>query len=151
MTDDEYGTPGRPRLNLHVRFWTNVLPPDENGCWIWTGYTSKGYGRIRLPGRGPHVFVHRWVYELMVGPIPAGLTLDHVWARGCRSKACVNPEHLEPVTTAENSARKVRKSECPSGHPFVGDNIKINKRGAWVCRTCANAASREWGRRRRAA
>jgi hypothetical protein len=65
-------------------------------CWIWAkGFYSDGYGQRR------HQRAHRWMYEQIVGPIPEGLTLDHL----CRVKACVNPDHLEPVTSAENVRR----------------------------------------------
>ena len=73
-------------------------------CWIWTGAcNSVGYGHMRWNGR--HVFVHRLAYELSVGPIPQGLEIDHVAERGCVSRACCNPAHLEPVTHAENVRR----------------------------------------------
>lgn len=92
----------------------NVLTPverlmakvqrSEGGCWLWTGsITRAGYGRIR--GADAHdgrtVLAHRLAYELLVGPIPQGLHLDHL----CRVRRCVNPEHLEPVTLAENNRR----------------------------------------------
>lgn len=69
---------------------------DENGCWIWKGYVAKhGYG---YQGRVP---AHRAVYIEHRGVIPPGLDLDHL----CRVRACVNPDHLEPVTRAENLRR----------------------------------------------
>lgn len=70
---------------------------DENGCWIFRGYinTRNGYGYI---GRKP---AHRVYYEKHVGAIPAGLEIDHK----CRNRACVNPDHLEPVTHSENALR----------------------------------------------
>jgi hypothetical protein len=76
--------------------------PDLNGCWIWSGGLKlNGYGYLRVGKKG-HL-AHRWVYEELVGPIPNGLTIDHL----CRVKACVNPDHLEPVTNAENIRRAV--------------------------------------------
>jgi hypothetical protein len=69
-------------------------------CWLWTGAVgSSGHGRIRPHGR--LLQAHRWVYELLVGPIPEGLDLDHL----CRIRRCVNPDHLEPVTRQLNLAR----------------------------------------------
>lgn len=84
------------------RFWPKV-ERVEDGCWLWTAsLTGDGYGRISLGGKfGPMGLAHRVAYELLVGPIPEGLELDHL----CRVRRCVNPEHLEPVTHAENVRR----------------------------------------------
>jgi hypothetical protein len=98
-----------------------------SGCWQWTGPinvkgSGAGYGQTRYMGL--RYLVHRLVYELVVGPIRVGLTLDHL----CRNRSCVNPEHLEQVSLAENRAR-ARKTDpsgarcCPSGHAYAGDNI----------------------------
>lgn len=85
--------------------WYDV--DESSGCWIWNrAKISTGYGALRRKGRT--MLAHRWVYERLVGPIPEGLTLDHVKARGCISTACVNPAHLEPVTQAENNRRSSR-------------------------------------------
>lgn len=71
-----------------------------NGCWVWTGRLNRnGYGRVWWQGREP--VVHRVVWELLIGPIPKGLVLDHL----CRNRACCNPGHLEPVTQRENVVR----------------------------------------------
>lgn len=84
-----------------ARFWSKV-DKRPGGCWLWTGTMLRsGYGQFRL-GLG-HVRAHRFAYELLVGPIPEGLTLDHL----CRVTACVNPLHLEPVTLSENVKRAV--------------------------------------------
>ncbi len=94
---------------------------DENGCWIWQRHTvPSGYGRIKRDGRVQ--LAHRVFYAERYGPIPRGLQLDHL----CRVRACVNPEHLEPVTCAENvrrglstrltegEVREIRRSSAPS-------------------------------------
>jgi hypothetical protein len=87
------------------RFWAQVDKDSHpNGCWVWTGLlTEDGYGR-HTTADGRDVRAHRWAYEQIVGPIPAGLTLDHDDQR-CRNRACVRPDHLEPVTRAENTRR----------------------------------------------
>lgn len=88
----------KPRPTLEERFWAKVEKTD--GCWLWQGYkTVMGYGRINVDGHA--VGAHRVAYEMLVGPIPVALTLDHL----CRNPGCVRPDHLEPVTLAENSLR----------------------------------------------
>lgn len=75
---------------------------DESGCQIWQGAPGlNGYGRLSIDGR--LTLAHRASYEAFVGPIPSGLTIDHL----CRVRMCINPEHLEPVTRAENTRREL--------------------------------------------
>ena len=81
------------------RFWAKVKKTD--GCWLWTGWKNdRGYGNFEVDSTRT-VKAHRFAYEVLVGPIPDGLTLDHL----CRNPSCVNPEHLEPVTLRENIMR----------------------------------------------
>lgn len=110
---------------------------DEAGCMVWQGaHFPKGYGSIRVQGvtRG----AHRVAYELAVGPIPEGLTLDHL----CRIRDCINPAHLEPVTNRENTLRgegfsavNARKAACPRGHPYDDENTWGYRDGRY-CRAC---------------
>jgi len=115
---------------------------DASGdCWEWTGVvTDNGYGRVWYKGnmRG----AHRAVWELLVGPIPKDLTIDHL----CRNRSCVNPDHLEPVTILENRQRSplFLKPACRNGHPFTTVNT-YNHPGGWrACRTCLTAAQRRY-------
>jgi HNH endonuclease len=109
-----------------------------DGCWLWTGTTSHGgYGSFRMDGRQQGA--HRVAYVLFRGPIPDGLTIDHL----CRVPGCVNPDHLEAVTMRENTLRGVskvaqqaRKTHCLRGHPLSGDNLWV-RGGKRFCRTCA--------------
>jgi|SRR5687767_5564199 len=125
--------------SLEERAWTKIRK-DPSGCWIWTATLNPdGYGRIRVGKRT--VFAHRAMYELQVGPIPAGLQLDHL----CRVRECVNPEHLEPVTNRENSRRASSLvTHCPSHHAYSPENTRYTKTGARYCLTCKRLKAREW-------
>lgn len=81
------------------RFWRFVDKSSPDGCWLWTGATTLGYGRFGLGGKS--IRAHRVAWELTRGPIPAGMTLDHL----CHTTTCVRPDHLEPVSQSENSRR----------------------------------------------
>ena len=96
-----YGRTEYAARPLVERFATNYIP-DEQGCWIWQHKPGKnGYGLISVNNKGQ--YAHRISYELHVGAIPEGLTIDHL----CRVRLCVNPLHLEPVTRAENTRREL--------------------------------------------
>jgi len=75
------------------------LKRSPDGCWLWQGASAHGYGVVRVAGSLKKL--HRLSYELMVGDIPTGYDIDHL----CRVRNCINPEHLEPVTRAENTRR----------------------------------------------
>lgn len=122
-----------------------------NGCWEWTGGTNnRGYGIITL--RGARLYVHRASYLLHIGPIPELLELDHLChsrdetcpgGDGCPHRRCVNPDHLEPVSGAENTRRgAARITHCPQGHPYDQTNTRIRSRGSRECSTCAREKAR---------
>lgn len=143
---------GRPPKDPRERILAKVSI-DENGCWIWTGASGPpGYGMIAMPqGGGRRTatrLVHRVSYEVFIGPIPEGLTIDHVYARGCRSRLCVNPAHLEAVTLAENSRRRpnIQSGLCPKGHPYDA----TDKFGSRLCRRCIRASTSRWRQRNKA-
>ncbi len=123
--------------------WARATPEPNSGCWLWTDYLGKGYGRFGSPPAGhTSVLAHRVFYEILVGPIPEGMTLDHK----CRVRCCVNPGHMEPVTMKVNVARGIgptaingRKTECPRGHELSGNNLIVNNRGSRECRECTRA------------
>lgn len=123
---------------------------QPGGCWVWKGFiTPQGYGACGYRGRR-HTLAHRAVYQELVGPIPDGLTLDHLChtkdqacpgGNSCPHRRCVNPGHLEPVTFAENASRSVyaRRTHCPWGHPYAGDNLRYTKNGGRFCVTCSRS------------
>lgn len=140
-----------PRLESRVR----VDP--VTGCWRWLGTINQdGYAHVYALGRTRRA--HILFYELFVGPVPEGLDLDHVAARGCLYRDCVNPEHLEPVTRRENNRRgklgrgenaNAAKTACVHGHHFTEANTYMHTGGKRGCRTCRNAAQRRYGQGRR--
>ena len=126
----------RPITSLRDRFFSHV---DMTGdCWQWTGsLATGGYGTIvaEAPSRGKLLRAHRVAYELMVGPIPEGLDLDHL----CRNRGCVRPSHLEPVTRRENLSRGLGgalKTHCAQGHEYTEENTYRRPGGTRDCRTC---------------
>ncbi|MES2211457.1 MAG: HNH endonuclease signature motif containing protein [Chloroflexota bacterium] len=121
------------------RLWSYVR--KTRSCWLWTGtVTWRGYGQLYIYGRFQQA--HRAVYEEVRGPIPDGLHLDHL----CRNRACVRPDHLEPVTAGENLRRGFgasgingRKTHCINGHEFTTENTVVYPSGTRRCKACARA------------
>ncbi len=113
-------------------------------CFPWPGLPSFGYGRLKIDGR--NVQAHKAVYERVVGPVPDGMVLDHL----CRNRVCVNPEHLEPVTSGVNILRGIsfaaensRKTHCVRGHKLDAENTRIRPGGERECIPCCRQRSRE--------
>jgi len=125
------------------RLWPMVVFGPRWDCWQWVGTkTQNGYGLFAVKADAPVRIVgaHRAVYELLIGPIPENLTIDHL----CRNRACVNPWHMEVVTSRENTLRgnapaaiNARKTHCKRGHPLSGGNLYARKDRRRECRACA--------------
>lgn len=143
--------PPKP-IPFEERFWPKVEKTET--CWIWTARkTHDGYGVIGSGGRsGRTIYAHRYTYETLVGPIPAGMQIDHlchtndpdcIKGDACPHRACVNPAHLEPVSGRENANRgsKAQQTHCKRGHEFTPGNT-MRVRGRRRCRTCRNMLRR---------
>jgi len=138
---ERMGLPMLPHCTPEERFWAKVdkhgpIPedrPDLGPCWLWLGgLNGAGYGSFE------GTVSHRWAYEHFVGPIPPGLTIDHL----CDNKPCANPAHMKPATYFENSSRAVawlrehaEATHCPHGHPYDLINTQF-RRGRRYCREC---------------
>lgn len=137
----------RPILERYV-------PVPESGCWLWDKCENGlGYGLVTVNGK--QWVAHRYFYTQLRGPIPDGLTLDHL----CRVRCCVNPDHLEPVTMRVNCLRGISfaavnaaKTICINGHDWNTGGYYLAKRKLGyerVCKACRNDIQRRYRRKRR--
>lgn len=140
----------KDRMRFDDRLRTFANSPDD--CWNWPELSnSRGYVPSACSENGVvrRFLAHREAYRRLVGPIPEGLQLDHL----CRNRRCINPRHLEPVTSRENvlrslapSALNAKKTHCKHGHAFTSKNTFVyptrwgTGRG---CRQCRNRVNRE--------
>lgn len=131
---------------MTAEFWLSKMgdwyvPEPNTGCWLWMRtLTGAGYGGQSLFGKKR--LAHRISYELLRGPIPAGLQIDHL----CRCRSCVNPDHMETITRRENILRgmsplaiNARKTHCRHGHEFTAENTYVcDNRGSLgrMCKRC---------------
>lgn len=149
--------------NILKRLFRRVEATSPDSCWLWRGpVNGGGYGDIRIGGRTHRT--HIIAYTVLVGPVPAGLQLDHTChnldlscSGGlCVHRRCCNPSHLEPVThqvnaqRGRNGAYLAARTECIHGHPYTPENTIIDKRGYRHCRECKRIESRASSRRKRA-
>jgi hypothetical protein len=113
-------------------------------CWLWIGNLGvTGYGYMSY--QNVTYRAHRLAYMSANGPIPEGLVLDHL----CRTRNCVNPDHLEPVTQLVNvmrgesfGATMARRTHCVHGHEFNPKNTRVDRIGRRHCRPCEAARMR---------
>ena len=146
------------------RFWAMVNRVDDESCWPWIGGVSRGYGHFTLDSAGNGISAHRYSWILANGPVPEGMTLDHIChdpaicegGTSCPHRACVNPAHLVVTTRAENTSRQrhrnAGKTHCIHGHEYTPENTGLHpdQRGRF-CLTCARARKRAAYHARRAA
>lgn len=139
-------TPRPPAEN----FYRHVTIDDAAVCWPWRGaLNSDGYGVF-----GHKHGAHKFSYEMNVGPVPKGMHLDHVKARGCTMRHCVNPSHMEPVPCQVNllrgdtqAAKNAAKTHCPKGHPYA-DHLTTGRYPQRQCLPCAVESNRKSRARR---
>lgn len=139
---------------------------DDEGCLLWPRWDNRGYGQTSR-GRGKSVWIHRLIWELTIGPIPPGMTIDHEChnlalregrcAPGfCKHRRCYEISHLRlrslrdnqmngGVDVASAPAFQRSKTHCPRGHPYEGDNLYIrpSQPNHRICLTCLRQRSRE--------
>jgi hypothetical protein len=144
---------GSTDLQPHIKdlkdlFWAKVnkdggIPParqDLGSCWVWTGFLDRdGYGLFANKRTGTNR-AHRWSYVAAMGDIAPDLVIDHL----CRNRACVRPDHLEPVTNKVNAERGIiaQKTHCIRGHEFTARNTYIKPNGTRCCRDCRNTRNK---------
>jgi hypothetical protein len=129
------------------------------GCWEWTGFIlPNGYAEVSFRSRG--VRVHRLMYTISRGPIPAGMDVLH----SCDNPICFNPTHLSVGVDKQNSSESIargrrntarkplggwfpkpeNRTHCIRGHELVGGNLYMTPNGRRQCRACRGAAARRW-------
>lgn len=135
------------RVPTEVRFWRSVdRSAGDIACWPWLAYRdAHGYGwfGVKQSGVRRGGGAHRFAYEFMKGPIPEGMTLDHL----CRNSSCVNPAHLQPVPMSTNLKRRhfysqIARDACKHGHPATTENTGVRTNGSIYCRVCQRDAAR---------
>jgi len=111
--------------------------PDLGPCWLWKGapHNAKGYGRFDINRQ--RYLAHRYAYQLWRGDLVDGMEIDHL----CRNTRCVNPHHLEQVTSEEHARRTDQgayqrdKTHCPAGHAYTQENTRL-RGSSRHCRAC---------------
>jgi len=139
------------------RFMQKFKVNPKTGCWIWTGtYDDKGYSQLflkqeKITRKATKISGHRFSYLTLKGKIPPGMQIDHI----CRTRGCVNPEHLRLVTPRENvllgigpAAEHASKVACVNGHPFTIENTYVWKGKFRKCRECRRIKQADYHKRK---
>jgi hypothetical protein len=115
-----------------------VNKQEQSPCWVWFGAeTYRGYGKVTVDYKT--LLVHRYVYEMLVGPIPQGMHVHHI----CNNQLCVNPAHLQIVTPQEHvHLTRPYKTHCKHGHELSGGNLYTTPDGRRQCKACRRATSK---------
>lgn len=131
--------------NRLARFEEKYQPDPNSGCWIWLGAMDvKGYPLVK--GEGKVKYAYRLAYLMFKGKVRKGYDVHHT----CHTPLCVNPDHLQALTRRAHTAlgenivgRNIRKTHCERGHPFRGENLRVDSKGKRGCKTCDRERMRE--------
>ena len=127
-----------------IQKFLSKIKITSSGCWEWGKPNhNKGYGVLCYKYK--RMYIHRFIYDYFYGNLKPNLQIDHL----CRNRLCVNPKHLEQVTHKTNTLRgfsfsaiNSRKTHCPKGHPYSGDNLCFDYRGTRRCKKCRSENNR---------
>ncbi len=150
-----YAKTSVPRAGVAARFWKNVNKdgpppsgkPSLGKCWLWTGFSHKGYGVLNVLRRP--IDAHRISWVLAGNRLPTSNRLLH---HLCENTLCVNPHHLLNVAKTDHASlgKNARKTHCPRGHPYEGPSLagRPSRKGRW-CRECKRIHDRAQTDKRR--
>ena len=138
-----------PEFKNTERFFKFVEKTDT--CWNWIGFINDGYGKFNIKdvdGKWKQYFSHRVSWSIHGRKFTDGMVLDHI----CRNRKCINPDHLREVTPEENVLKNSlsfvsinsEKTKCPSGHLYLGENLRHTKTGARYCLECKRIKKRKY-------